>query len=460
MEQTRPRDSIRKAKQQTPARLGLGSRLSWLRDLTYVSTAPRAGTSCVRRRKRKIHQIIFNNNNIRNKSCIQRYSSETMVVPAWKAFINRFQRKKKNKKKDKTNGERNLLFQENQGLIIPSEFILLSDALDDNPIVMIGKEATTSQNDTITPGTTAQPALISPDSTSSEVPNNKNGSTWTSRWESTSDDISDSSSSSSPSRSRNSNGTSTEPRSNLDDNGTITKSLATTTTTTPTSSTVSASSIPQLLQFVEEQPQQQQQSFNTSFRSIGSHSTIESSTASSTISDLNTTQSSTKAVLLMEDTSSWNHNNISTQSGLGDTTTTTSTTTGDSNTLVSSLYYTSQNNKNNNNKNQGNNNRYYCNVVAEEEEEDDEIEDLEILRRICCSTDSKDLVHILGEQYSCLYVDDQMKGMVRQMLQKQQQQEEAKHVILDPTTANTSATTKELSTEPLEHLGFEAELLN
>jgi hypothetical protein len=131
------------------------------------------------------------------------------------------------------------------------------------------------------------------------------------------------------------------------------------------------------------------------------------------------------------------------------------TTSGTANTLVSSLYITLPS------SNTQRNPKYDCHTVAEEEENDDGVEDLEILRRICCSVNPKELVHIMEEQYSCLLVDDQMKNMVQKMLQKEQQQEETlqqqqqNHIQNHIDTITTSIQTE----EPLEHIGFEAELL-
>jgi hypothetical protein len=380
----------------------------------------------------------------------------------WKVLWNRFHRQRKKKRRDASKGDPEAILTSSslQAELIPSQYVLLSDALDDNPVVLIGKEEAfgdganrnrnRNSNSTDTCTTTAsQPALISPDST--EASHGK----WVSRWDNVSEDISGSftadspiPSHHSPSPSRTSKATSssaTERASTID-------TTSSTSTSTASESTTTTTPIPQLLTFVEKRPQHVLNT-NPSSRTIHSHSTCTNAANDSiTTSHLSTT--SIRAVPLIG--TDPNPNNTSTRSAFSHMTNTTanSTTTSDTaNTLVSSLYITPPS------SNSQQNAKYDCHTVPEEEEDDDGVEDLEILRRICCSVNPKELVHIMGEQYSCLLVDDQMKSMVQKMLHKQQQQEET--LVQQNHNQNhiDAITTRIQTEEQMEHLGFEAELL-
>lgn len=374
----------------------------------------------------------------------------------WKVFWSRFHRQRNKKKRVTIKKELedvilvSTLQVERQDELIPSQYVLLSDTLDDNPVVLIGskEEAFSGRASTDTTTTTSQPALISPDST--EVNDGK----WASRWDNVSDDITGSNTTDSPtisatkshnSRTSTSRDGTTSGQASLIDDSTTSES---TTTTTP---------IPQLLTFVEGRPQHV---LNMSSRTMNSHSSCTSTALDSiSMATSSTITHSTRAVLIMGTTYNSNPNNASTRSGFSDTTNTTANTatnSEDTNTLVSSLY-----NINSPSNTQGNP-QYDCQSIAVEED-DEGVEDLEILRRICCSTNPKELVHIMGEQYSCLLVDDQMKNVVHKMLQKEQQQEDRlqQNYIQNDTTTAMSHTDEAAGTEePLEHLGFEAELLS
>lgn len=373
----------------------------------------------------------------------------------WKALWNRFHRQLNKKKRGTIKREHegiilvSTLEEERQDALIPSQYVLLSDTLDDNPVVLIGsKEEVFTGASTHTTTATSQPALISPDSTEA------NDGKWSTRWDNVSDDITVSNTTDSPkisatkshnSRTSTSRDGTTSGQASLIDDSTASES---TTTTTP---------IPQLLTFVEERPQHVHK---MSSRTVNSHSSCTSSAVGSiSMATSSTITHSTRPVLIMGTTSNSNPNNTSTRSCFSDTTNTTANTatnSGDTNTLVSSLYNI------NSPSNTQRNPKYDCHCIAEEED-DDGVEDLEILRRICCSTNPKELVHIMGEQYSCLLVDDQMKKVVHTMLQKEQQQEDRlqQNYIQNDTTTAMSPTDEPAETEELlEHLGFEAELLS